>query len=107
MDTKSLINKLREVFDESNKGDKRYSQIWLSEVDFGGLYHSDKFVLNLKAEHEIQRHFSEIKDIITMLGQKAKEELKSIWRVKVYQANEEIQIESQDLLVLEESSALQ
>lgn len=106
MDPKALINKLHQIFFENyNKGEKRYSQIWLSEVDFGGLYHSNKFDLNLKAEHKIERYYTEIKDIITMLGQKAKEELKSIMSVRVYGPNDKVECESDDYLVYEKETA--
>lgn len=80
MDTKTLIKKLKEIFAESNKGEKKYSQIWLSEIDLGGLYYSDKFVLRLKAAHTIKDFFNEILEIITMLNEKAKEESKFIPR---------------------------
>ncbi len=96
---------MHQVFSEKNKGEKKYSSIWLSEVDFGGLYHSDKFILNLKAEHQIERYFTEIKDIITILGQKAKEELKYIRQVRVYGPNDKAERESDDFLVYEEAPA--
>ncbi len=54
MDTKVLISKLNEVFCDYNKQtDKKYSEVWLSEKDFGGLYNNGKFVLCIKANHYI------------------------------------------------------
>ncbi len=105
MDTKALVNKLHNVFNESNNTGKRYSQIWLSEVDFGGLYHSDKFVLNLKSEHQIERYSTELKNIITMLAQKAKEELKYIMHVVVYEPDDKAECETDDYLVYEKETA--
>ncbi len=105
MDTKTLVKKLNRVFSESKNTRKQYSQIWLSEVDFGGLYHSDQFVLNLKAEHPIERYSTELKDIITMLAQKAKEELKYIMHVAVYEPDDKAECESDDYLVYEEETA--
>jgi hypothetical protein len=90
MDTKILIGKLNKVFCESNKADKKYSEVWLEEVDFGGLYYSDKFTLNVKAEHQIDNCSGEIRDIIKMLNESCKDELKHIWSVNVFNANEEI-----------------
>lgn len=96
MDTKALIKKLQEVFAESNKGEKKYSQIWLSEIDLGGLYHSDGFVLRLKAAHTIKDFINETLEIIRMLDQKAKEESKYIQRVAVYDINEKAYPKSDD-----------
>lgn len=104
MDTKTLVKNLNRVFSESNNTEKKYLQIWLSEVDFGGLYHSDKFVLNLKAEHRIERYSTELKDIITMLAQKAKEELKYIMHVAVYEPDDAAECESDDYLVYEKET---
>lgn len=104
MDTKALINKLHNVFNESNNGNRKYSQIWLSEVDFGGLYHSDKFVLNLKAERPTERYTTAVKDVITLLSQKAKEESKSIMYVVMHEPNDKAECESEDYLVYEETA---
>ena len=54
MDTNTIIKNLKGIFCDSNKRDKRYSEVWLSDVDFGGLYHTNKYyILNVKAEHKI------------------------------------------------------
>ena len=37
MDTKLLIKKLHDVFCVNNKIGKKYTEVWLSEVDLGGL----------------------------------------------------------------------
>ncbi len=105
MDTKALVKKLHDVFCESNKGEKKYSQIWLSRLDYGGLYYSDDFVLYLKAEHQIERYVTEVKYIITLLSQKAKEELKSIMRVRIYGPDDKAECESDDYLVYNEETA--
>jgi hypothetical protein len=108
MDTETLIGKLNDVFCENNKTEKRYSKIWLSEADFGGLYKSDLFVLNIKAEHQIDSCMAEIHSIIALLSEKAREELKSIWRVAVYNANEQVHCWSGDLMVYDiEKSCLE
>ena len=48
-----LSKKLKDVFCNENKAEKKYATVWLSDVDFGGLYQTDKFVVNVKAEHKI------------------------------------------------------
>lgn len=105
MDTKSLIKKLNEIFCNLNRKEKKYSEVWLTDVDFGGLYYSGQYVLNIKAEHQINSCSDEIKDIIELLDEQAKEELKYIWRVDVYNANEEIHCQSQDGLIYNDSVA--
>ena len=105
MDTKALIKKLQEIFAESNKGEKKYSQIWLSEIDLGGLYYFDKFVLRLKAAHTIKDFFNETPEIITMLNEKAKEESKFIPRVAVYDILEKAHPQRGDIIVYKEASA--
>ncbi len=95
-----LIKKLRDVFCAENKTSKKYSEIWLSDVDFGGLYQTDKVVVNVKAEHIIESCNEEIKYIVTVLfKQLSRIELSLIWRVDVYNSFEEIHCQSEDLLV--------
>lgn len=96
----AVAKKLKDIFCAENKASKKYSEIWLSEVDFGGLYQTDKVVVNVKAEHEIDSCNEEIKYIVTVLfKQLSKEELSLIWRVDVYNSFEEIHCQSDDLLV--------
>lgn len=105
MDQKSLIKKLQQVFCETNKEDRKYSAVWLSDVDLGGMYYTDKYVLNVKAEHQIDNCNEEIISILRLLDEKAKEELKSIWRVVVYNADEEWHCYSEDIIVYSEQEA--
>lgn len=106
MDTNALIKKLQEVFSEKNAGERKYSQIWLSEIDLGGLYHSDTFALRLKAAYTIKDLFNETLEIIRTLKEKAKEEAQYISRVSVYDISEKAHPESDDIIVYEEASAL-
>lgn len=93
-------NKLKDIFCAENKIDRKYSEVWLSDVDFGGLYRSDKFVVNVKAEHQISSCNLEIKHIVTNLfKQLSKEELSLVWRVDVYNSDERIHCQSEDIPV--------
>lgn len=103
MDTKALIKKLKEVFSE--RGEKKYSQIWLSEIDLGGLYHTDSYILRLKAAYTVKDFFNETLEIIKTLNEKAKEEAKYISRVSVYDITETAHPESDDIIIYEEASA--
>lgn len=105
MDTKALIRKLQAIFSESNQGEKKYSLIWLSEIDLGGLYHSDSFVLRLKASHTVEDFFKETHEIIRTLNEKAKEESKYVSRVAVYDISENAHPASDDIVIYEESGA--
>jgi hypothetical protein len=98
----TLKLKLREVFCNENKSTKKYAEVWLLGVDFGGLYHSDKHVVNVKTEHEIDSCNDEIKYIFTHLNRNlAPEMYERIWRVDVYNANEQIhcQVSQDDILI--------
>lgn len=54
MDKRKIIRtKLNAIFCELRKEDKRYLEVWLSDVDFGEFYRPDKFVLNIRVAHII------------------------------------------------------
>ncbi len=105
MNTKLLIKKLNQVFCEHNKTDKKYSEIWLSDVDLGGLYNNGMFVLCIKAEHDIDSCYDEISNVIQMLDKEAKEELEYIWTVRIYNKEEQIHCEMSDLKVFDEATS--
>lgn len=105
MDKKALVKKLHEVFCESNKGERKYSQVWLSQLDYGGLYYSNDFALKLKTEHKIERYLTEITEVVKLLREKAKEESKDIVRVVVYGPHDKAECENDDYLVYDEETA--
>lgn len=90
MDQTAFIKTLNSIFCETNQNDKKYSEVWLSEADFGGVYNSGKFVLNVKAEHRIPACDDEIFAVIRLLQEKAPKALESIWRVVVYNSDDDI-----------------
>lgn len=101
-----LKRKLKDIFCNENKATKKYSSVWLTEADFGGLYQSNKYVVNVKAEREISSCNDEIKHIVTdLFKQLAKDELALIWKVVVYNSYEEIHCESDDILVYAETDS--
>jgi hypothetical protein len=106
MDQKTLINKLNTVFCRKNREDKKYSEVWLSDVDFGGMFDSGKFVLNIKAEHTIDNCNDEIFSIVNMLNSEAPEVFEKIWRVVVYNPDDTWHCyTNEDILVYTEASA--
>ena len=105
MDRKALIKKLNSLFCTLHKEGKKYTEVWLSDVDFGDLYQSDKYILNVKAEHVIDSCNDEIKEILRILDKSVKEELQYIWRVAVYDASESIHCVGEELAVYNEATS--
>jgi hypothetical protein len=97
----NLKIKLKDIFCQENKGTRKYSEVWLSEVDFGGLYQNNKYVVNVKAEHDIDSCNNEIKHIVSDLFKTlSKEETEFIWKVDVYNSNEQIHCQSIDDIIV-------
>lgn len=93
-----LAKRLKHLFCAENRANKKYSEVWLTNVDFGGLYDFDKYVVNVRAGHEIESCNQEIKYIFTdLFKQLTKDELAQIWRVEVYNSFEQMHCQSEDL----------
>ena|SRR5690349_2045829 len=101
----SIKDKLNSIFCDLNKADKKYAEVWLSDVNFGELYHSDKFILNVKAEHPIDGCKEEIDFILELLDSKAKEELQRIWQIRIFDNSDEIHCMSGEVLVYSEEES--
>ncbi len=97
--------KLKDIICKNAK-ERHYSEVWLSEADFGGLYQSDKFILNVKAEHDLDSCNEEIIYLNRVLfNSLSKEELGLIWRIAVYNSSDQIHCLSADILVYNEEEA--
>jgi len=106
MDKAVFINELRDIFSNLNKKEKRYSKVWLSDEDFGGLYYSNLYKLYLKSEHKIDRYKSEISYFIDLLDKKlGKEKLPSIFTMKVYDENERVSPDRDDIILYSDEVA--
>jgi hypothetical protein len=105
MDRKVLIKNLNNLFCNLNKQGRKYSEVWLTDLDFGGLYQSGKYILNVKAHHKIDSCSDEIREILGILEKEVHSELQYIWSVTVYDANDQIHCISSDSLVFEEGTA--
>ena len=100
---KKLTDKLKSIFCNENTKQKKYAQVWLSKADFGGLYNSGKYVLNVKAEHELPSCMDEISYINALLFRDFTDTERSyIWRIAVYNSHEEIHCESDEISVYSE-----
>jgi len=100
MDKRALIEKLQSAFCQFNKAEgNKYAEVWLSDVDFGELYHSDKYILHVKAEHDISSCSDEIDNVLRYLDYHAHNELQYIWSVYIYDSTDQIHCQYDDLLV--------
>jgi hypothetical protein len=107
MDNKAFVNKftnrLKDIFCKTNNKKKKYAEVWLTKEDFDGMYQSGKYVLNVKAEHELPSCSEEISHVNSILFRELTPEERSyIWRIAVYNASDEIHCESEDILVYNE-----
>lgn len=106
MEKKQIIkNKLNPIFCDLNKNDKKYLAVWLSDVDFGELYHPDKYVLNVRAGHEIDGCKEEIDFVLALLDEKAKDELQSIWQIRIFGISDEVHCASDEILVYSDETS--
>jgi hypothetical protein len=107
MDRKVLIKKLKKMFCDIIATGKRYSEVWISDIDYGGLYHSDKYViLNVKMENQVTNRYEEMSWIIDYLNENAHEELQSIWSVQVYNADDRLHCVEDGIPVYEQEDAV-
>jgi hypothetical protein len=58
--------------------------VWLTEADFGGLYDSGKFNLNIQAKEPTINVNTEIFSLVKKLIDESPETLESIWRVIIH-----------------------
>jgi hypothetical protein len=106
MDRKILIKKLKSLFCDINKTGERYSEVWISEVIFGGVYKSGQYKLYVRAEHKICCHFEEVKEIIILLKEKAPDASPFIWSVHLYNADDRLHSIEDGIPVYEKEEAL-
>ncbi len=104
MDKKTFIRNLKQAFCDFTREGVKYTEVWLSDVDFGGLYYSDKYILHVKAEHDISSCSPEISSILHFLNEHAHEELQAIWSVYVYNSSDEVHCLSENLVFTDEQA---
>ena len=105
MDTTALKSKLNQEFCDSSKKGIKYIEVWLTEADFGGLYHSGKFTLNVRAEHKIESCFDEIGSILDLLKMEAPQEEKYIYSVIVFDPSDNVHCAFDDIKVFNQEEA--
>lgn len=106
MDKAVFIKKLRDIFFNLNKDEKKFSKVWLSDMDFGGLYHSGKYILNLKADHQINSYKTEAGFILDLLNEKLDKEQNSyIFSLKIYYEPEYASPDRDDIILYNDEGA--
>ncbi len=103
MDKKVFIKELKELFENLIKEGKKYSKIWLSEANYGGLYHSGAYILNVKAGEHFELTSPELKFLSYFLHEKLDKEKRTYFhQVAFYNDNEPIPEEKGDILLYNE-----
>lgn len=100
MDRKALVRNLNQAFrDNQKEGSNKFTEAWLSYVDFGGLYFTeDIYVLIVKAAY-LDGLKEDIHDVYALIDQKAKQELVHIWNVSVHHTDDRIRCTADDFPV--------
>ena len=100
---KDLAKALKDIFCMENLKQRKYAEVWLSEVDFGGLHLNDKVVVNVRAAEFIESRIVEIKHIaMDLLKLLDPEESRLVWRVSVYMFDEDEHCAGDELLVFKD-----
>lgn len=101
MATTKLVEQIRTILCDMNKPYRKYASVWLSLND--DLTGRERYVLNVKADHLIDSCFDELDAIFDVLHEKMGATfVRTISRIAVYNANDEIHCYSGDIMVLEE-----
>lgn len=101
MATTKLVEQIRAILCDMNKPYRKYATVWLSFND--DLTGRERYVLNVKAEHLIESCFDELDSIFDTLREKMGATfVRTISRIAVYNANDQIHCDSGDIVILEE-----
>lgn len=103
MATAKLVEEIRRVLCESNHDEPKYASAWLSFND--DLTGRERYVLNVKAEHDIPSCFAETRLINEKLREQLEPEaLRLISRIVVHNFDEQVHCWTDDIVVVEEGS---
>jgi hypothetical protein len=98
MDPLVVIENLKCLFRDVNKKEAKYVEVWLSPVEFdGGTRSSRHFCLNAIVNHKLTENDDEVTPLVNLL--KGREEYRHIWRVYVFDQEDELHCESDEILI--------
>ena len=105
MDKTAFLTELRNIFLALNKLEKRYTRVWLTEMDYGGLYYSGTYILNVITCPNTEEYSPEIKFLINLLSTKlGDEKFALINRVAVYLADEYTHFSKDDIIIYDDEA---
>ena len=98
MDKAVFVRKLKNIF--LNLEDKKYSKVWLSEANYGGLYRSGHYLVNLKFLPDFNEEITYISKTVHMLFDKLdKEQITYVERVAAHPSYEDYYSEPNDIVL--------
>jgi hypothetical protein len=98
MDPLVVIENLKRLFRDVNKQGEKYVEVWLSPVEFDNGERSSKhFVLNAIVNHKLGETDDELTPLVALV--KDREEYRHLWRVYVFDPEDELHCESDEILI--------
>ncbi len=89
-----------------NKKQKRYSEVWLTVEDLGGIPDSDNFVINVKVEPVVTSKILELNYIgLDLFKRLDKDEIPLYWHVNLYKHDERVHHTSDDIILIQNTPA--
>lgn len=105
MDKATFIKEIKNIFLDINAKEKKYQRVWLSEANFGGLYRSGRYSVNIKPVRNLNETNDELKSLVYKLHDKLNDEKrKYLYTIKIYDVNEDVYNEQGDIMLLNEES---
>jgi hypothetical protein len=93
-----IINLKRLFLDVNEKLGGKYAEVWLSPVEFDGGSRSSKyFYLNVLVNYKLGEADDEITPLVNLL--KDREEYQHIWRTYIFDAEDELHCEADEILI--------
>jgi hypothetical protein len=101
MDQREIMrDKFYPVFCEMNLHHKRYAKVWLTFAGSGKAYfNGDLYELNVKLLPRVESNSRELREVIEVLDQKAKQEFKPIILVDIIRADEKKRCKKKDFMI--------
>ncbi len=100
MDTKKLVERIKNILCTANQKDRRYETAWLSFED--DLTGRERYVLNVKTGHTVSSCYEETRLLTELLWRELDtENLRMIARIAVYDTHNNIHCWSEDILLFE------
>ena len=98
MDKAVFVRKLKDIF--LNLEDKKYTKVWLSDANYGGLYRSGHYLVNLKFRPDFNEEITYIRKALRILHDKLDDEqMQHVERIAVHHSYEDYYSEPNDIVL--------